>query len=288
MSERDLRSGGELAVGIIIGFASGLLLLLGLGIFDVIPFKDTAFTGAILGALLAGAIGVVGQLLVLRQSRLQLDSERSYAERVKLEVLLGRVVRLISTFAQVRAHMESVDPFDNIVFDELPPLMKPLKINDISSRFLPEDLTLPLSLSDRRFFNLLNILDSIIGNFNWTQIDYEERVDSFLSEIKAQDGMRFVDGKIEGSAPLDFVKYHILKDLQGHHIDSVYSGLVVAKSLSIIVVGYLKHRHNVDMSFSDSISDEDWKLLFECVDLGDFEGDIAIHTEAPNPKTKQA
>ncbi|MGY9047323.1 MAG: hypothetical protein ACKVKF_09740 [Rhodobacterales bacterium] len=266
---KGLRSNGSLALGVLVGFLCALFLLLGLGYFQLIPFEDSAFLGAIVGAIIAGTIGVAGQLLVLWQNEQSQEIERSLVERAKIEVLLSRIVRIISTLAQVREHLESNDPFDNIVLGDLQPLMKPLKINDLPQRFSPEEITLSLALSDRKLCNLLNVLDSIIGNFLWSQREYEEKVSDFLIEVRSQGDLGYAEGKFSGFGSVDLPKHHELIDLQKHHIDSAYSGLVIAKDVSDILVQYLKIRHNVDLAFSDRLSKEDWASLRDAVDLGE-------------------
>lgn len=41
-----------------------------------------------------------------------------------------------------------------------------------------------------------------------------------------------------------------------------------------MVVDYLSNRHNVNLSFSDRITPSDWKVLFDSVDVGEFELDM--------------
>ena len=230
--------------------------------------------GAVVGAIIAGGIGIAGQLLVIVQGEIKFENEARLLEKAKLEALLGRVVRIISTFAQVRTHLESTDHSDNIVFSELQMLPKPLKINDLPAKFSSAELTVPLGMSDRRFFNLLNVLDSIIGNFVWAHREYEAKVEVFLLDLQGADKMRFIEGKFSGYGQVNMVHYHVLKDLSENTIDSVYPGLVVAKRISEILVDHLRERHGVNLSFSDRISTEDWQTLFESVDLGDFGEDI--------------
>ena len=83
--------------------------------------------------------------------------------------------------------------------------------------------------------------------------------------------MQFIDGQFRGEGEIRLPEYHILKDLQSHHIDCVYPGLVISKKLSDILVQHLKTRHSIDLSFSDRISQKEWEELIHSVDLDGFE-----------------
>jgi hypothetical protein len=266
--------GGLFALGFTSGLIFTLLVLISADILDLIPFEDSAFTGAIIGALVAGLIGIAGQLLMMAQSEVSAERAKKYEERVKLEKLLNRAVRTISVLAQVRTQIESSHPKDIVTLRTLAPITKPLRINDIPDRF-PEDLvTVSLTLSDRKLFNLLNVLDSCLANFSWVHRLYEERVDRFMANIRNSPEMKFEDGAYSGSGTLDLRDYHEIQDIWSHYVDSAYAGLVFSKKLGDTIVGYLRSRHGVDLDFSDRISAAEWKTLFESVDVGEFALDL--------------
>lgn len=274
MPKRRIRDGGALALGISIGalFTFGSFLFLQL--FDLLPFRDPALVGAVIGALIAGGIGVCGQLLVMVQNDITRSNEKANIERQLLEELLAKTVRILSSFAQTREHMESTDPFDNVVFETLPPLMKPLRVNDLHQGFETHERVVPLSISDQRFFNFLNILDSILANFRWSYTEYEARMDAFVAELQESDNMTYREGKFAGFGEINLPDYHALKDLQEHHIDSTYNGLVVAKKLSDIILTHLKERHGVDLQFIDRLSEAEWEHLFSSVDIDDLDDTV--------------
>ncbi|ABD54009.1 hypothetical protein Jann_1092 [Jannaschia sp. CCS1] len=258
------------ALGFLSGSLFSLFLLLFLDFFQLLPFADSTFTGAILGAVLAGGIGISGQFLVLSQNERRLNREEKRAERVKIDSLLSRINRLKSTMYQVQQHVESRRDFDNIVFDNLQPLMKPFKINDLPERLAEGDLTLSLQLEDYRLFNLVNALDSIVANFRWTQESYEKAVEGFLEGMQKSGDLKFSEGQFSGVGEINLPEYHALTDLQSHHIESVYSGLVASKEVFDILLEHLHRRHGVKILFSDPISDEQWVDLKDSVDMGDI------------------
>jgi hypothetical protein len=280
-----LLKGGLFGLGFTVGMILTLIVLVAADVLDLIPFEDSAFTGAIIGALIAGIIGIAGQLLMMAQAEIISDRariadervkhERLMAdERVKLEMLLNRAVRMISVLAQVRAQIESAQPKDIITLGSLSPITKPIRINDIPDRF-PEDLiTVSLSLSDRKLFNILNVLDSILANFGWIHRTYEHSVDEFITKIKSGSEIKFEDGAYSGHGTLDIREYHEIQDVWQHYVDSTYSGLVFSKKLGEIVVNYLRERHGVNLDFSDRISPDEWRILFDSVDVGEFGLDL--------------
>ncbi len=269
-----LLQGGLFALGFTAGLIATLLVLITADILDLIPFEDSAFTGAIIGAVVAGLIGIAGQLLMMAQAELNSERDKRTEERAKLERLLNRAVRMISMLAQVRDHIESVRPSDIVSFRSLAPITKPLRINDIPDR-LPEDLlSVSLSLSDRRMFNILNVLDSSLANFSWAHRLYEKRVDEFMEKIRSAPSIKFDDGVYSGTGSLDIREYHEIQDIWSHYIDAAYGGLVFSKKLGQSIVRHLKLRHGVDLDFSDRISEGEWKVLFESVEVGDFEQDL--------------
>jgi len=274
MGESGLRSGGSLALGIVVGALGSLVLLFILEWFEIVPFNDPAVSGAVFGAIIAGGIGVAGQLLVMAKNDLQMRDSLKMAERVKLENMLSRILRTISVLAQVRTHIESNDPFDNLILGSAPLLMKPLKVNQLPEEFTGDDLALPLQLSDRKFYNLVNVLDSILSNFRWTHAEYEKRMEAYLQKLEKSGQLNFTEGKFEGSGLISLPEYYKLKDLQEHHIQSVYPGLVISKTLLDIVINYLARRHAVDFSWSTRITRTEWAELFEAVDVGDFADDL--------------
>jgi len=274
MGESGLRSGGSLALGIVVGALGSLVLLFILEWFEIVPFNDPAVSGGVFGAIFAGGIGVAGQLLVMAKNDLQMRDSLKMAERVKLENMLSRILRTISVLAQVRTHIESNDPFDNLILGSAPLLMKPLKVNQLPEEFTGDDLALPLQLSDRKFYNLVNVLDSILSNFRWTHAEYEKRMEAYLQKLEKSGQLNFTEGKFEGSGLISLPEYYKLKDLQEHHIQSVYPGLVISKTLLDIVINYLARRHAVDFSWSTRITRTEWAELFEAVDVGDFADDL--------------
>lgn len=274
MKTKDLRNGGTLAIGIILGVLGCILLSLFYDFFGFGFIEDSALFGAIIGAVVAGVIGVCGQLVVLLQSDAMLEEQRVLSERARLETMLARVVRLTSTFLQLKGHFESEHPFDNLVFLGLQSLPKPMKINDLPERLSAHDLTLPLSMADRRFFNLLNVFDSCICNFLWISKEYDGQAQAFLQQLQDSGELNFKEGAFSGYGSVNMVKFHELKDLYEHYIETVYPGLVISKKLSDLLVEKLKTRHGVDFSFSDRLTKNEWKALFESVDVGDFADDL--------------
>ena len=79
---------GLFALGVTFGFTITVISMIAMDFFDIIPFEDSAFTGAIVGALIAGVIGVSGQLLLLSQTEISTEKARKLDERAKLEKLL--------------------------------------------------------------------------------------------------------------------------------------------------------------------------------------------------------
>jgi hypothetical protein len=270
----NLLNGGLFALGLTVGLLLTVVVLIAADILNLIPFEDSAFTGAIIGALIAGLIGILGQLLLMAQSEVISDRARKAEERVKLEKLLNRIVRTLSVLAQVKSLIESSQPRDLITLYSLPPITKPLRINNIPDRIPEELIAVALSLSDRKLFNLLNVLDTILANFAWIHNRYEASVDRFLENIKKGSEIKFEDGAYSGHGRIDIREYHEIEDIWKHYIDSTYGGLVVSKRLGDMVVDYLSNRHNVNLSFSDRITPSDWKVLFDSVDVGEFELDM--------------
>jgi uncharacterized protein (DUF2062 family) len=270
----DLVRAGHFALGLTVGVLSAVILLIAVDMLQLGSFWDTAFAGAIIGAVIAGGISVAGQLVVIARSEQATSIALRLQERTKLERLLTRIVRTISTLAQVKEHIESSNPTDIVTLARLPPITKPLAIGDIPERVPEELIGVALQLSDRSFFNALNALDSNLSNFSWLHRKYEACANTMIENLRGSEGIKFENGVYSGFGNLDIRHYYELQDIWKHYVDSTYCGLVFAKRVGDLVVRHLMVRHGVDLRFSDRISSSEWKELFESVDVGDFVDDL--------------
>ncbi|MCR8827983.1 hypothetical protein [Pseudosulfitobacter koreensis] len=269
-----IREDGKFALGLIMGSVFTLLAFLATEKYSQIILNDPTLFGAVLGALIAGFIGVTGQVLVIYQTAQRVEAEEQKKERAVLQSLLVRMNRTMSTFAQCKSHLESTSPFDNIKFDDREWLMKPLKINDLPSGFSDVDLSLPLSFGDFKLFNLMNVFDSVVRNFGWVYNEYDREVSLMLNLIRSGNDMKFSDGKMSGNAELDIRHYHEVRDFQNHYRQDVYSGLVIGRKIHIALSRYLSENHEVNVTLSELISESEWQELTEAVELGNFADDV--------------
>lgn len=269
-----LLTGGTFAVGLTLGVLTTVVALLFFEVFEIIPLADSAFTGAIVGALIAGAIGVVGQLLVIVQNENSRKSIMMLEERALLEALFIRCARGLDVFWQTKRHIESTKTSDNIVFSNLPNLMKPFKISDLPRGFSEAELSLSLRLSDVSFLNLMVAMDALTQSFEFFSNSYEHKIGLFLEKIRSSGETRFKDGKSTGSAEIDRAEHYELENLQENYIREVYAGILFAGSIVDSTIFYLRQRHGVTLDYPKAISADEWDDLLNSVDLGSYEKDV--------------
>ena len=265
---------GHFGLGFMFGLLVLFVVLFSLEYFEASLFGDNAVSGAIVGALVAGGISILGQLFVIIQNERHLEANNKREERAGLEIILTKLNRAFSLFAQLREHSESDDDFNVVKTAGFETLMKPMRVPDLPRGFSESELSLPIRLSDGKFGNLLNVLDSLQRNFCWAYGEYEKRVDLMMRGMQNAQSMKFSDGKFSGVSDISVTEHYELNDLQKLCWSDINTGLLITKSLINITLDHLKKRHGVLLAYSGIVEDEELQNLVARVDLGNMHEDV--------------
>lgn len=279
-----LLEGGRLSIGFIVGSLTTLFILLFLDFFALLPFSNSAFTGTIIGALVAGSIGLSGQIIVLLQSSYQLKEKTNLEERATLESLFSKIVQNLAIFRDVKRHLISDALPDNIYFGKLPTLSKPIKIGGAPEQFTTLELALAIRLADKGLFNLLNVSNSNAKLFSQTHLIYDQKVQLFMGKIQKTQSIKFEEGSLSGVVEINPADHYELTDIQKHYWDATYSGLLLSCAVLAHIDHQLRHRHGTSMDFNSGVSEEEIQWLIEAVELGDFREDVIAILDIENQK----
>lgn len=262
--------GGKLALGIVIGAILTLFVLLGLGYFQLLPLADTAFVGAILGALVAGMIGLAGQLLVMEQAADARNTKEKARELAQLRRLFGRISRILSIYIQMKEHLESRDEFSFVRFDRLAALSKPLGIYRMPEAFEEDEIQVVLEIGETELYNNFNVLDVNLSNFEAMHKSYEQLFNENIGVDILGADFEFIGEKMRGSSKMRHEVHFMLNDMQKHLFDSVFGGLVILKRISDKLSEAMLEGHGQRMFYLDGMTEAGWRELNESVDLGKF------------------
>lgn len=275
-----LKEGGRLSLGFICGSLAMLFTLLFLDFFELLPFTDSGFTGTIIGAMIAGSIGLSGQLIILLQSSHQSEEKTKLEERALLESLFSKLVQNLSVFRSVKSHLVSEEEADNIYFGGLPTLSKPIKIGHPLEQFTTAELALPIRLANSGLFNLLNVSSSNANLFTQAHSIYDQKMQTFVSNIQQSNNTRFESGSVSGNVEINPADHYELTDIQKHYWDATFSGLLLTFSVLQLVKKLLETRHSTSINFKSGVSEDDILMLVNSVDLGDFRDDVLASLES--------
>lgn len=264
---RKLFDGGNFALGFILGLLLFVPVIVSFKFANLPLFEDTAFGGAILGAIIAGLIGVAGQILVIVQNNNANEAQRSLQNQADLTIVFIKLGQWISVLSKTRLHILSSDPFDNINIENRPPLMTPLIVNDFPDNFDVQEMAVVLGLKRADLFDRLYVGNGIFSNFTWAMEAYRQKID----EIRYKAGRgRMEKGVIERlyiERELTQEQYYELKDLQDNIVQDAFHGLAVAISAASRINGVLRTNFGVEITYKSPLTDSEYQDLLDSIDF---------------------
>ncbi len=172
-----LLSDGRLALGVLFGTLVCLFSLLFLDFFQIIPSSDPGLLGAILGALIAGAIGVAGQaLVIITNSEIQKKSEEASINSDLLS-LFQSTIDIGNNLHTIKKYLDSSLEDSRSQGVPWPIAMLPASNVGIKVEYSKSEKTVLLRIEEYEIYNRIMVLD---GRNNTTV----DAIDRFGTERK--------------------------------------------------------------------------------------------------------
>jgi hypothetical protein len=257
---KHLLSGGRYALGFICGVIAAFLFLAFLGWPEARQFISGDVSYVILGAFVAGAIGVGGQILAILSSEAIQEANRNASEKAGLLRALHKTICIFNTLIQVKRMGESTSVSDSVFVGDKP-IMKPIFGSEFVPHFTDEDLLLPLLAGDAKLHTWMSELNNIVSNYQnilpvYTK--YFNEIASPLHEgVKFDPLSKFISGEVE-------IKHYDLArllELQEHMISSAYLGISHCMYIIDATKLHLRSKYGTTLGFDHPLSEDELREI---------------------------
>lgn len=188
---------GRLAIGIVIGISFAILFFI---LFSR-PDIDESTKSIILGALIAGFIGVVGQLLVIYSNHSANYENRKRQHKIEILQTFQSMTEILNSLASAR---DAIDSEDLVTSLKIGPFryVKPTSIRGHINLLSKEEVLISLKFHDLYLNQMLTKLNIEMNKYNIYFRRYQVLYNKTILPAFEKLNINNEDGVVEGSVKL--------------------------------------------------------------------------------------
>lgn len=186
------REGGQLALGVAIGFLSTVLFIVTFDQLDQTNV-DRTILGAIIGGFLAGLFGVVAAMISGLYAKDQAARRKAMNEEVILHSILTKLIDLKDLVTKQKRHFMIHDASAKVFFGDPPQrnsFSKPLEGKKRDVEFTVEERAFLLRAKGSQFFNDLANMQGVADGLAFLLDRHKEAYYALMDEVQKGDFQR--------------------------------------------------------------------------------------------------